>query len=258
MDNSCRLAVGLEYDGTRYNGWQCQPHAPSIQECVNVAASAVANEAVHCVGSGRTDTGVHARGQVAHFDTQARRTPRSWLLGINSNLPDDINALWVKEVDEDFHARYSATRRAYRFTILNRPVRSALMRHRAWWVRRPLDAEAMAAAARSLIGRHDFSSFRAAGCQSRSPVRHIQRVDVARRTDRIRIDCEANAFLHHMVRNIVGSLAEVGWGDRPVDWLAALLEARDRKLAGITAPPAGLVLTRIWFPDRFGIEPVNG
>jgi len=256
MDKQRRLAMGVEYDGTHYNGWQYQPHAPSIQECLNVAISAVADETVSCTGSGRTDTGVHACGQVAHFDTRAERSPRAWLLGINSHLPDDINLLWVKETDGEFHARYSAVKRAYRYSIINRPVRSALARHRAWWVRRPLDGRAMAAAARHLIGLHDFSSFRASGCQSHTPVRNLMRIDITRRQDWIFVDCQANAFLHHMVRNILGSLVEIGCGDRPVEWMQELLAARDRKLAGITAPAAGLVLTRIDYPPRFGLDNV--
>ena len=248
--------MGVEYDGTLYNGWQIQPHAPSIQERLNVAIAAVADESVACVGSGRTDTGVHAGGQVVHVDTCAERSPRAWLLGINSNLPDDINALWIKEVEPEFHARYSALKRVYEYSILNRPVRSALARHRSWWVRQQLDERLMSAAAGCLLGEHDFSSFRAAGCQSRSPVRHVTGIEVDRRRDRILIRCEANAFLHHMVRNIVGTLVEIGLGERPVEWMHELLAARDRKLAGMTAPAAGLVLTRVEFPVHFGLNDV--
>ncbi len=257
MENQSRLAMGVEYDGTLYNGWQYQPHAPSIQECLNVAISVVADESISCIGSGRTDTGVHARGQIVHFDTLAKRSPRAWLLGINSNLPEDINILWVKEVDPEFHARYSAGKRAYRYSILNRPVRSALARYRSWWVRQPLDAAAMAAGARYLLGLHDFSSFRAAGCQSHTPMRNMFSIAVTRRNDWIFVDCEANAFLHHMVRNIVGSLVEIGVGERPAEWLQELLELRDRKLAGITAPAAGLVLMQIQYPAHFGLDDVN-
>jgi len=257
MKNQRRLAMGVEYDGTLYNGWQYQPHAPSVQERLNIAISAVADETIACIGSGRTDTGVHASGQVLHFDTHAERSPRAWLLGINSNLPDDINILWVKEVDPEFHARYSARKRVYDYTILNRPVRSALARHRAWWVRRPLDVRAMSAAAGCLLGTHDFSSFRAAGCQSHSPERNVMDIQLIRRRDWIVVHCEANAFLHHMVRNILGSLVEIGLGERPVEWMRELLAARDRKLAGITAPAAGLVLTRIEFPVHFGLDDVN-
>jgi len=254
MKNQRRLVIGVEYDGTHYNGWQYQPHAPSVQERLNLAIAAVADDTISCIGSGRTDTGVHARGQVVHFDTTASRSPRGWLMGINSNLPYDINVLWVREIDDKFHARYSAIKRAYRYTILNRPVRSALARHRAWWVYQALDAAAMATSAGCLVGSHDFSSFRASGCQAHSPVRHMMRLEITRQRDWITVDVEANAFLHHMVRNIVGSLVDIGRGERPVEWMQELLAARDRKLAGITAPAAGLVLTRIQYPAHFGLN----
>ncbi|MDH3978123.1 MAG: tRNA pseudouridine(38-40) synthase TruA [Gammaproteobacteria bacterium] len=254
MENLRRLALGLEYDGTRYHGWQYQPHASSIQESLNDAISAVANESVSCIGSGRTDTGVHASGQVVHFDSAAVRSPREWLMGINTQLPDDINLNWIKEVGQSFHARYSAERRAYRYVILNRPVRSALFRDRVWWLYNALDIEAMRAAAAPLIGTHDFTSFRAAGCQSKTPVRNLMRLDIERDGDFIYIHCEANAFLHHMVRNLVGSLVAVGRGDKPAEWMQSVLEERDRKLAGITAPAAGLTLTGIQYPKEFEIE----
>jgi tRNA pseudouridine38-40 synthase len=250
-----RFALGLEYDGSAYNGWQIQNHAPSIQASLNSAVSSVADEAISCVAAGRTDTGVHASGQVVHFDTGARRELRSWLLGINSNLADDISALWIKSVARDFHARYSATARTYRYVILNRPVRSALARLRAWWIHQPLDEEAMSAAARRLVGQHDFSSFRASGCQSKTPVRELRRCVVRRAGEWIIMDCEANAFLHHMVRNIVGSLVIVGRGEADPDWIGELLEARDRSVAGMTAPAMGLTLTHVAYPPQFGIEP---
>ncbi len=248
-----RVALGLEYDGTSYNGWQIQDHAPSIQGSLNKAISKVADEAVNCVGAGRTDTGVHASGQVIHFDTHADREPHSWLLGINSDLEMDINVLWVKAVLPDFHARYSATGRTYRYVILNRPVRSALARSRAWWVRQALDATAMSIAASKLLGKHDFSSFRASGCQSKTPLREIRRCEVKRVGDWIIFECEANAFLHHMVRNIVGSLVSIGRGDAQPEWISTLLEERDRREAGITAPPMGLTLIRVDYPPESGI-----
>ena len=243
----------MEYDGTNFNGWQTQPHAPSIQDALNLALSAVADEKIQCVGAGRTDTGVHAVGQVAHFDTVAERPARSWILGINSNLPEDISVTWITAVPGDFHARYSATSRGYRYVILNRRYRSALERHRAWWVHQPLDMISMAAAAQHLVGEHDFSSFRAAACQAKTPVRELQRLDIRQDGDHIVIDCEANAFLHHMVRNIVGSLARVGRGEASPDWVAALLERRDRRLAGMTAPPWGLCLTHVRYPGELAI-----
>lgn len=251
--NLIRIALGVEYDGTRYKGWQIQDHAPSVQASLNAAVSQVAAEAVKCVAAGRTDSGVHASGQVVHFDSNAERDAREWLLGINSHLDDDINILWVKRVPGDFHARYSAVGRTYRYVILNRPVRSALARSRAWWIRHPLDTDAMAQAARKLVGEHDFSSFRAAECQSRSPVRELRRIDVTRRGDWIALECEANAFLHHMVRNIVGSLVKIGRGEERPEWIETVLRARDRTVAGVTAPPVGLTLIRIVYPPEFDI-----
>ncbi|MDP6695913.1 MAG: tRNA pseudouridine(38-40) synthase TruA [Gammaproteobacteria bacterium] len=240
--------MGIEYDGTAYNGWQSQPHAPSIQDTLNEALCIVADEPVECTGAGRTDSGVHATGQVAHFDTRATRNNRSWLLGLNSNLPDDISVLWVQNVGEDFHARFSAISRSYRYVILNREVRSALQRNRVWWYRHKLDLNAMQAGSELLAGQHDFASFRAASCQSKSPVRTITELRVTRVDEHIHIDCAADAFLHHMVRNIVGSLVRVGQGDEPVAWIQEILEARDRKHMGLTAPAAGLTLTAVDYP----------
>jgi len=248
-----RIALRVEYDGTAYCGWQIQPHAPSVQQCLNESISLVANESVQCVGAGRTDTGVHALGQIVHFDTSAERARRSWLLGINSNLPDDISVVQVTPVTADFHARYSAIGRNYRYVILNRPVRSALERDRVWWVRRELDIAAMAKAAAVLLGEHDFSSFRASGCQAHSAVRDLRRLNVAAHDQRVVVDCEANAFLHHMVRNIVGSLVRIGHGEADADWLAYLLAKRDRSQAGVTAPACGLTLTRVDFPPPFDV-----
>ena len=248
-----RLAVGLEYDGTAYSGWQIQPHAPSVQATLNLAVSRVADEPVDCVGAGRTDTGVHAAVQVVHFDTRATRSHREWVLGINSNLPDDVNVLWARSVPQDFHARYSAVERGYRYRILNRPVRSALERHRAWWVRQPLDDGAMRQAAAHFIGEHDFSAFRAAACQSRTPMRNLTRLDIIRNVQMVAIEVEANAFLHHMVRNIVGTLVRVGTGEASPEWIVELLASRDRKLAGMTAPAAGLSLVTVRYPERFGL-----
>jgi tRNA pseudouridine38-40 synthase len=252
-----RLAIGIEYDGTNYNGWQNQSHAPSIQASLNKALSYVADETIACIGAGRTDSGVHAAGQVAHFDTRADRNPRSWLLGINSNLADDINVLWVKPVANEFHARYSAVSRSYRYVILNRPVRSALSRLGAWWVREPLDIETMSVAARYLVGTHDFSSFRASGCQAKSPVRELRRLEIRGFDQWINVECEANAFLHHMVRNIMGSLVRVGRGEAEPEWIQTLLEARDRRLADITAPAAGLILEHVGYSPESGLDSVD-
>ena len=205
------------------------------------------------VCAGRTDTGVHASGQVVHFETDSERTDRGWLLGANSNMPDDVNVTWAKPVVDDFHARFSATSRSYRYRILNRLERSALHRHRAWWVYQPLDAERMHAAAQHLLGRHDFSAFRAAGCQASSPVRDIRQISVSRSGDWLTLEVTANAFLQHMVRNITGMLAAIGLGEQDVAWASEVLASRDRTAGGIAAPPHGLTLVAVGYPPRFEI-----
>ena len=205
--------------------------------------------------AGRTDAGVHASGQVAHFDTSAVRSDRGWLLGANSNLPDDVNVSWVKPVTDDFHARFSATARSYCYLILNRLVRSALHRNRAWWVHQPIEHERMHLAAQALVGEHDFSSFRAAGCQASGPVREIHSIAVTRDRDWIKLEVTANAFLQHMVRNITGTLVEIGTGEQPVDWAGSVLAKRDRKAGGVAAPPQGLTFVNVEYPDEFAIPP---
>lgn len=248
-----RIAVGVEYDGTRYAGWQRQPDAPSIQSELERALSEVADHPVEATCGGRTDAGVHALGQVAHFDTHAHRPMRGWALGANSLLPPDIAVLWAVAVPAGFHARHAALSRSYRYLIQNRAVRPALARHRACWIHQSLDAAAMHQAARCLVGEHDFSAFRAAECQSRTPIRRLERIAVSRDGDRVTIDVTANAFLHHMVRNIAGTLLAVGCGDKPAGWVAEALEARDRRAAGITAPAAGLYFVHIDYPPEFGL-----
>ena len=243
-----RLALGLEYDGSGFHGWQSQSGSASVQDAVNRALSRVADEEVRCMGAGRTDAGVHAIGQVAHFETGARRSRRDWLFGANTYLPDDINLLWVREVPGDFHARHSALSRTYAYQILNRGVRSALERNRAWLIRDPLDHRAMHRAAQALAGEHDFSSLRAADCQARSPVRTIMDIRVRRDGQRVWLVCRANGFLQRMVRNIAGSLALVGRGRKAPAWIAAILEARSRESAGPAAPPQGLYLRQIEYP----------
>ena len=218
----------------------------------------VANEAVEITCAGRTDTGVHACGQVVHFDTESERSNRGWLLGANSNLPDDINVTWAHRVDDAFHARFSASSRSYSYLILNRLERSALFRNRAWWVYQDLDSAAMHDAAQRLLGRHDFSAFRAAGCQASTALREITAIAVHRDGDWVMLTVTANAFLQHMVRNIAGSLAAVGLGEQDADWIGEVLEHRDRKAGGIAAPPHGLTLVRVDYPPEFGIpEPVR-
>ncbi len=248
-----RIAIGIEYDGTAYNGWQRQKSGRGIQQEFERAIGVVANEAVEVVCAGRTDTGVHATGQVGHFDTNVERSERGWLLGANSNLPDDVCVRWVKPVPDDFHARFSAVSRSYRYVILNRLVRSALERHRAWWVHQPLDEGAMHEAAQALVGEHDFSAFRAAGCQASRPNREITSISVTRDGDRICLDVTANAFLMHMVRNIAGTLVAIGMGEERVGYAEAILESRDRTRGGVAAPPHGLTLVRVGYPEALNL-----
>jgi tRNA pseudouridine38-40 synthase len=253
-----RFAIGLEYDGSRYCGWQRQDHAVSIQQLVEAAISRVADAVVTVNAAGRTDAGVHAVGQVAHFDSVAARASRSWLLGANSNLPPDVSVAWVQPVSADFDARYSAVARTYEYCLLNRPARSALWAGRAWWLHARLDVAAMRAAAASILGEHDFSAFRAVQCQARSPRRELQLLDIEEDPPFLRFTCRANAFLHHMVRNLVGSLVEIGRGERPPGWLAEVLAGRDRRLAGMTAPAAGLYLAAVHYPESCGLPPPAG
>jgi tRNA pseudouridine38-40 synthase len=248
-----RIAVGIEYDGSRYVGWQRQPEAPSVQAEIERALGTVADHPVGVTCGGRTDAGVHALGQVAHFDTVADRPLRGWTLGANTALPTDIVILWAAMVPGDFHARYSALSRSYRYVIQNRMVRPALARQRACWIHEALDEAAMNDAAQHLLGEHDFSAFRAAECQSRSPVRRVERISVARSGDLVTIEITANAFLHHMVRNIAGTLITVGRGEQPPAWVARTLAGRDRRSAGITAPAGGLYFLNIEYPRRFGL-----
>jgi tRNA pseudouridine38-40 synthase len=248
-----RIALGLEYDGSGFAGWQWQDGQRNVQACVEAAVSTVAAEPVKLLCAGRTDTGVHALEQVAHFDASANRSLRSWLMGINANLPDDVRVLWVKEMPARFHARYSAIARFYRYVILNRSMKSALNRKQLTWCFYPLDAAKMQEAAHHLIGHHDFSSFRAQGCQSKSPERLMHFIQVRREDDRVIIELSANAFLHHMVRNIAGVLIDIGTGKHEPDWMLELLALRDRKQAGVTAAADGLYLGGVYYPDEFGL-----
>lgn len=253
-----RLALGVEYAGSAYAGWQRQPHAPSVQADLERALSLVATHPVDVVCAGRTDTGVHALAQVIHFDTAVVRPLRAWVLGTNSELSPEVAVQWAAIVPDDFHARYSALARTYRYLILNRATRSPVFRQRAWWVRAPLDAERMHATAQVFVGQHDFSAFRAAGCQSRVPVRRLASLSVRRDGELLTVEVTANAFLHHMVRNLVGTLVEVGDGSRPPEWVAGVLAARDRRLSGPTAPPDGLYFAQVRYDARFGLPPGHG
>ena len=252
-----RLAVGIEYDGTRYAGWQHQPGLQTIQDCVQKALSAVADHPVTVVAAGRTDAGVHACAQVAHFETAASRPVRGWVLGANSQLPPDIALNWAMEVEPSFHARHTAQGRSYRYCILRRATRPALLRDRVCWTRAALDVEAMHEGAQALVGEHDFTSFRSVECQSTTAMRHVDAISVKGEGPLAILEISANSYLQHMVRNIAGTLVQVGAGERPPAWVAETLAARDRTRAGITAPASGLYLWRVRYPKSLQVpEPV--
>lgn len=248
-----RIALGIEYDGSRYSGWQRQPHALGVQQVLEEALTKVADHPVAVICAGRTDAGVHATAQVVHFDTDAERDARAWMLGTTTKLPSDVCVTWAQAVSDEFHARFSAIGRQYRYVILNRQVRPALLHDRVSCEFRPLDETRMAEAARYLVGRHNFSSFRAQGCQAKNPERDVSVLDIQRNGEYITLDIAANAFLHHMVRNIAGTLMAVGRGDQPIDWVKEVLEARDRNIAGITASAAGLYLVQVRYPEQFSV-----
>lgn len=258
-----RIALGIEYDGAGFVGWQRQRHGRTVQGCVEKAVARVADHSVQVVCAGRTDTGVHATAQVVHFDTDAMRKPANWVRGVNSHLPADVRIQWAMQAADDFHARFSARRRHYRYVIHNDTVPSALMRQRVCQEQQPLDDKLMRAAAQHLVGEHDFTSFRAAACQARSPVRTVYRLDLSRSGQWVYIDIVANAFLHHMVRCIVGMLISVGRKEQSPDWMQEVLDARDRTRAGVNAPPGGLYLAGVeyageFMPPRAGWLPVYG
>ncbi len=248
-----RIAALVEYDGSGFAGWQSQSHSVSVQDAVEASVGFVAGHAITAICAGRTDAGVHAAGQVIHFDTSAVRTPRAWVLGSNTKLPPSIALQWAGEVPVGFHARHTAVRRVYRYYILNRSARSALQRTRMAWIHRPLDAGAMHDAAQILIGEHDFSAFRSVQCQSKTPVRRVQRIQVERAGDMVWLEIEANAYLHHMVRNIAGTLIGVQREADPRDAMMRILAGGDRRAAGMTAPAAGLYLWRVEYPAIYGI-----
>ncbi|BAU47296.1 tRNA pseudouridine synthase A [Sulfurifustis variabilis] len=246
-----RIAAILEYDGSRFAGWQLQTGKRTVQGCVEEAFSKVADEPIRVTVAGRTDAGVHACAQVVHFDTSAARTSYSWARGAVSNLPPEIAVLWAGQVDTGFHARFSATGRHYGYFILNRPIRPTYLAKRVTHEYRPLDVERMQAAARHLVGTHDFSSFRSVECQAKSPTRELRALTVDRRGELVRIHAYANAFLHHMVRNLAGVLTDIGAGERAPEWAREVLNARDRTRGGVTAPPDGLYLTAVEYPEAF-------
>lgn len=240
-----RIVLGLEYDGGAFCGWQSQPDRCGVQDALEAALSEVADEKIGIVCAGRTDTGVHALVQVVHFDTEVQRPLNAWIRGANALLPQSVAVLWSRSIAEDFHARFSATGRRYVYWLLSRAQRPGLLSGRAGWTHLALDEAAMQEAASCLLGRHDFSAFRAAECQAKSPVKTLRELTVTRRGDLIRFEFAANAFLHHMVRNIVGSLVYVGNGRQPVGWVHELLDSRDRTLAAPTFSPAGLYLAGV-------------
>ena len=248
-----RIALGIEYDGTPFCGWQMQKGSPSVQEAVERALSTVADHPVTVICAGRTDTGVHGIGQVVHFDTAAERSMRSWVFGANANLPKSVAVQWAQPIADHFHARFRAVRRRYRYVIFSRPVRPTFLAYRVTWDYRPLDARRMHQAGQSLVGEHDFSSYRALGCQAKHPLRTIHELSVRRDGAFVIMDVEADGFLHHMVRNIVGVLSAIGAGEQPLEWAAQVLELRDRTRGGVTAPPHGLYFARVTYPAEYRI-----
>ena len=248
-----RIALGIEYDGRPYCGWQYQDHSPSVQATLEQALSSVAAQSIRVVCAGRTDTGVHAAEQVVHFDTDVEREEKAWVRGGNVNLPKSVSVLWARPVSDAFHARFSAIRRRYRYVIFNRDIRPAFLAGRVAFEYRPLNETRMQEAAQYLLGEHDFNAYRAVACQAKSPIRTVYRLDVTRQDELLLIDIEANAFLHHMVRNIAGVLMTIGAGEHEPVWAKRVLEGRDRSLGGVTGPPDGLYLMEVVYPDEFGL-----
>lgn len=252
-----RIALGVEYDGRPYCGWQSQTGVDTVQDSLQHALGQIAGEPVSVTAAGRTDTGVHALEQVVHFDTQAERPLSAWVRGVNAVLPESIAVRWAHPVPDEFHARFSAHGRSYRYLLLDCPVRSPLHAGRVGWFHAPLDAGAMRDAAQYLLGEHDFSAFRASECQAKSPVKHLHRLDICRKGEMLVFDLDADAFLHHMVRNIVGCLVYVGKGKHPPEWLKEILEGRDRTRAAPTFAPDGLYLRRIRYDAKWNLPQMD-
>lgn len=252
---SKRYAAVIEYNGSAFHGWQRQKHhhEPTVQEALEQAISFVANHTVEVSCAGRTDAGVHATRQVIHFDSPAVRSDYGWLMGINTRLPEGVSVQWISQVADDFHARYKAQSRRYRYLIVNQKARPALMHDQLTWWRYPLDINLMQEAANMMLGEHDFSAFRAKDCQAKSPVKTMHRIDIQRWNDIILIELEASAFLYHMVRNIVGVLLPIGEGHQPVSWMQDVLASQDRNQAGVTAPGNGLHFVGVRYPDEYAI-----
>jgi tRNA pseudouridine38-40 synthase len=251
--NPVRIALGVEYDGRTYSGWQSQAEGPTVQDTLQHVLTRIAGEQISIIAAGRTDTGVHALEQVIHFDTRAERPLTAWVRGVNALLPGSIAVLWAHAVPDEFHARFSARGRSYRYLLINRAVRPAIHTGQVGWFHAPLDVSAMQAASRCLLGKHDFSAFRAAQCQAKSPVKHLHQLDISRHGDMLVFDLSADAFLHRMVRNIVGCLVYVGKGKYPPAWLSEVLTGRERSLAAPTFAPDGLYLRSIKYEAKWGL-----
>ncbi len=248
-----RLSACIEYCGRNYCGWQRQTHSTSVQQQIEKALSKVANQPIAVQNAGRTDSGVHGIGQIIHFDTDSERTANEWLRGVNTYLPSDISLLWTHRVGNDFHARFSAQRRRYRYVILNRQISPSYLHGLVTWYCGDLDFSCMQQAARDLVGRHDFSGYRAASCQSKNPVKEIYKLTLEQSGMWVWIDVVADGFLHHMVRNIVGVLLRIGARLEPVRWAQQILESRDRRRAGITAAADGLYFVAVDYDAKFGL-----
>lgn len=251
-----RIALGIEYDGSPYSGWQSQPDGRTVQDVLQRALSQIASEKITVIAAGRTDTGVHAIEQVVHFDTQAIRPLTAWVRGVNALLPNSVSVLWSHAVDDEFHARFSAKARSYRYNLFCRPVRSALQFGKVGWFHQSLNVESMQVAAKYLLGEHDFSAFRASECQAKSPVKALAQLDIKQENAIISLDLTANAFLHHMVRNIVGCLVYVGSERQGPEWMLEVLESRDRSRAAPTFSPDGLYLRRISYDPKWGLPQI--
>ena len=248
-----RIALGVEYDGSAFRGWQIQPGGGTVQSALQTALEEIAGQPVSVVCAGRTDAGVHATAQVVHFDTELKRPLTAWVRGVNTFLPPAVAVRWAQPVSTEFHARFSAFGRCYRYLLINRPQRTGVWHGRAGWYHHPLDVDLMQAAAARLLGEHDFSAFRAADCQAKSPIKLMRRAEVRRIGDLIVFDFEAGAFLHHMVRNLVGSLVYVGQGKHPPVWMSELLDLADRRLAAPTFSAAGLYLAGVCYEPKWGL-----
>ncbi|MBX2824256.1 MAG: tRNA pseudouridine(38-40) synthase TruA [Gammaproteobacteria bacterium] len=248
-----RYAIAIEYNGSAFCGWQRQKHSGSVQEVVEAALSKVADHPVTLVCAGRTDTGVHALAQIAHFDTLATRPDRAWTFGVNTHLPASVSVHWVKRMPDDFHARFAATERSYRYSILNRNTRPGYLREYLAWVSGELDAESMHLAAQTLVGTHDFSAFRSADCQAPHANRTMHCVQVEQAGELVHIHVRGNAFLHNMIRIMAGSLIRVGLDEKPSYWIKELLDGKDRTRAGMTAPPQGLCFMQAHYPEAWGV-----